>query len=317
MAEPKLVTALLIGRVGDLIVAGPLLQALKKRYPQARLRLAMAPSGAEVAPLMPWVDETLILTPPFTAMTTLVWQASDLLIDLNPSFSKTASALLALARAKEKVGFERGTLDQLFTRRAAPAGVKEHMLDRYARLSAVLGLPYDPKLELHPRAEDERRADQLLARSPGPRRVLIHPGNFKKTENRWPEEKFVELTDRLLELDGVEVLYMAGPGEELETKAIVSRLKRPVTILPSSSLGVLGAVMKRMDLCVMNITGTTHLAAAVGAKTFGFYSGYTDAVWRLRGPGHSGVVATDWESCRGISVDDAWGGLRFRLLSPA
>lgn len=310
-----LLTALLIGRLGDTIVAGPFLRALKAKWPGARLRLAHGPLAAEAAQKMPWLDEAILLTPPFVSMTRLMLETSDILVDLNPSFSKTSSALLALARAKEKAGFQRGKLDALFTKTAGPAGLKEHMLDRYARLAALLGLPYDPRLEIRLTAEDEWQAERLLSRAgiSGPRRILVHAGNFKKTENRWPEDKFVQLTDILLDQPGLEVIYMAGPGEELETRAIVARLKRRVPILPPSPLGVLGAAMRRMDLCVMNITGTTHLAAAVGARTFGFYTGYTDAVWRLRGPGHTGVVAADWESCRDIAVDAAWEALRARL----
>lgn len=75
--------------------------------------------------------------------------------------------------------------------------------------------------------------------------------------------------------------------------------------------------MKRMDLCVLNVTGTTHLAAALGCPTFGFYSGYTDAVWRPRGPRHWGAVSSSWESCRGISVDEAYAALEPALLSLA
>jgi ADP-heptose:LPS heptosyltransferase len=208
-------------------------------------------------------------------------------------------------------------LDRLFTHRAEPPGEAEHMLDRYARLARELGLEYEPVTELRLRAEDERAAETLMKRidpQPAPGlRVAMHPGNFKKFENRWPEDKFAALSDKLLGIPSLRLFYLAGPGEETPARAILSRLKSPVPLIPPSPLGLTGALMRRMDLCVLNITGTTHLAAALGVPTFGFYSGYTHAVWRPRGVRHSGVASSSWESCRDISVEAAWTSLRAAL----
>ena len=111
---------------------------------------------------------------------------------------------------------------------------------------------------------------------------------------------------------------MGGPGEYDKVAAIVKRLKRPVPILPTARLGVSGGMLKRMNLFVCNITGTTHLAAALGVPTFGFYAGYTQAVWRPRGARHGGTVCQEWESCRETTVDEAHAALieHIRRLSP-
>ena len=38
-------------------------------------------------------------------------------------------------------------------------------------------------------------------------------------------------------------------------------------------------------------------------------AGYTAAVWAPRSGPHWSVVARDWESCRGVSADEAWAAL--------
>ncbi len=320
------VVAVLIGRVGDLIVASPFLRSLRKGYPGARIRLVVSPLCIETARLIPFIDHFEVLHRPhwvgrvLMTATGLLSTPGDLAVDLNPSFSRTSTFLMTLLNgATVRLGFKKGRWDRVYNQQVDAPGDREHMLDRYARLAKALELPYEPRLELKLEPEHEEAADRILAPHPKgkARRVLVHAGNFKKFDNRWPEEKFVELTNRLLEDPLVEVFYLAGPGEEQPVAAIVSRLKKRVPIFGPASLGVVGAIMKRMDLCFMNITGTTHLAGALDAPTFGLYSGYTDAVWRLRGPRHFGCVSPDWESCRTITVDSAFEGVKKALSAAA
>ena len=313
----KEVTALLIGRLGDLIVATPFLRALRARFPRPVLHLVVSAPCADAARMIPFVDEVslfhkLLRPSEDLKLVGRLRRPADLFVDLNPSFSKTASALTLLSAAPVKLGFEKKRGARVLGVTVAPAGEREPMLDLYARLAAELGAAYEPAtcLVMPVQAESDTRA--LLAGF-GPRkgkRLMVHPGNFKKFDNRWPEEKFVELSDRLTARGDVSLFYACGPGEEAQVKALVARLKRPVPVLPPCPLALTGALMKEMDACLLNITGTTHLAAALGVPTFGFYSGYTNTVWRPRGPLHGGVVSPTWESCRDITVDEAEKGLQ-------
>ena len=322
------ITALYIGRVGDVIVATPLLRALRRRYPKARIRLIVSWRGAQVLPLIPFIDEWAVLdkTPQVHKHLKLAWQVlsepCDLLVDLNSSFSKTSTIIAKGVRAPRKVSFDKGIGPSAFTQTVAAPGEKEHMYDRYARLAAALDAHCDQDLELRLPKADQAEADHLIAPiiPKGERafKVLIHPGNFDRFSFRWPEEKFIALTNRLLDDPTLRVYYMGGPGERTKVEQIVKSLKRPVPILPAARLGVTGGMLKKMDLFVCNITGTTHLAVALGVPTFGFYAGYTQAVWRPRGASHGGTVCPEWESCRETGVDEASAALKDHIgrLSP-
>jgi len=318
---PKNITVLFLGRVGDLIVSTPFLRSLRRHFPKARIRLITASPAAEAARLIPFVDSVGVahrLQRPWANLKLLfqlLTRRCNLLIDLNPSFSRLSATIAVLVSSRVKLAFKKGRMDLAFTHRIAAAGNHEHMLDRYARLAAALGMPYDEALEVRIPAEDASAAQALFSQVPqtakkdGVSRILIHPGNFKKFDNRWPEEKFVALSNLLLKDPSLRLFFMAGPGEELQVRDIMSRLSVPVPLLPPSTLGITAAMMWEMDLCLLNITGTTHLAAALGIPTFGFYSGYTNDVWRLRGPEHAGIVSSEWESCREIAVHAAYDAL--------
>lgn len=323
------VTALYLGRVGDLVVSTPLLRSLKIGFPRASLRLVTSAPCRDAAALIPFSDETLFAYRVLHPLKNLRLAAAmrepcDLLVDINPSFSRSSAALTALSRAPIKLSFTKPRLSRTYTHRIPPPAEREHMLDRFSRLAAELGIPYEPRTELRPTEQDERNGEELLKATLGENnafpRVLLHPGNFKKFDNRWPEEKFQRLTELILKNTNAQILFLAGPGEEPRVRNLLSSIPRllagiplGVPLLPPAPLGVLAAAMRSTGLCLLNITGTIHVAAAVGTPTFGFYSGYTDAVWRPRGAIHSGCVSGSWQSCRSITVEEAWNALRQSL----
>ncbi|MBI5623948.1 MAG: glycosyltransferase family 9 protein [Elusimicrobia bacterium] len=318
-AQVRSAAALWLGRVGDLIISTPVLRSLRRAHPGARILLVVGERCADTARLIPFVDEVAVhgglARPLATARlaASLLGRRWDLLIDLNPSFSRTSAALAFLARATEKLSLRKGRLDAAFTRQVAPAGESEHMLDRYRRLASAFGGVFEDRTELVLRPEHEKAAGWLLMEAgvlPDKRNVLIHPGNFKKYDHRWPEEKFAALTRRLLKEPDVRPVFLAGPGEEARVREILALTGAAVPLVAPGPIGVTAAVLARFDLAVVNCTGTMHLAAAVGTPTFGFYSGYADKVWRPRGPAHTGLVAAAWDSCRSVSVDDAFTALR-------
>jgi heptosyltransferase-2/heptosyltransferase-3 len=313
-------TCVYIGRVGDVIVATPFLRALRRRFPRARIKLVVGWRSRQVLPLIPFVDESAVLEKPVKILghvrlaAGLLRRRADLIVDLNSSFSKTSTLIVKAARARVRLGFEKERGPLVFTDTVAAPGLKEHMADRYERLATALGAAYSGEPELRLPPADAVEADRLLAPLELGRgrqlKIAIHAGNFDRFSFRWPEEKFVELADRLQADPAVRLFFLAGPAERKPVAAIANALARPAPLLPQARLGVTGAMLKRMDLFVCNITGTTHLAAALGVPTFGFYAGYTDPVWRPRGARHGGTVCPEWESCRETSVDEAHAALK-------
>lgn len=321
-----------IGRLGDFLITIPFLDSLRRRFPAAKIAAVTSERGREAAELCAAVDEIIALGGPgpglgglvgnARAASRLVSERFDLLIDLNSAFSKTSVALSWLASSRVKLAFHRTRGNFAFTHTEASSD-ELHMLDRYKRLAGALGAPYDPDraVTLRLKKAEEAAGREAVRRAaagapPGSAIVLIHPGNFKKFENRWPQERFVALSERLLSSGGATPIYLAGPGEEAAVRAIAGRISSAPAVVGPLSLGASAGAIKEADLLVVNATGTAHLGWLVGAPTFTFLSGYTAKIWmQPPGPRHHHVLSASWESCRDIPVEAAWEALEPFLAS--
>ncbi|HAH07782.1 MAG TPA: hypothetical protein DCM05_14875 [Elusimicrobia bacterium] len=331
--DVKRVIVLCIGRLGDLIVATPLLAALRARLPQARIALLTGERGEDAARLITDADERLCVrrwTSPLSNLA-LAWRLlsgrDDLLLDLNPAFSRTAWLLAKLSRCRFKLTFKKGRGNAAYTHHIHPPGEAEHMLARYRRLADALGASYEPRLRVSiPEGEDAAARDALAAHGldGGGLLVGVFPGNFKKFDNRWPRRKFAELLKKASAAEGVKCFLLLGPGEEAKAQRILSKMGRSLPVVGPLSLARTAALLRRIDLLVTNATGTAHLAVAVGTPTFSILGGYTKAVWMYPAPGqealsgsgfprHFSVASPSWSSCRDVRVEDAWTGLQQAL----
>ncbi|MBI5202161.1 MAG: glycosyltransferase family 9 protein [Elusimicrobia bacterium] len=320
LAGVRKIAVIWVGRLGDFLITIPFLNGLRRRFPGATITVVVGERGREAAELSNAVDETLALGGLGTvrAAARLAAGGYDLLIDLNSSFSKTSVALSRFARARVKLAFHRSKGNGPFTHTEACSD-DLHMLDRYALLAKALGAPYAPEadaeLRLDP-AELSAGREAVLRASGGEAAALIHPGNFKKFDNRWPEDHFVALTQRLISRGGPRPVYLAGPGEEAPVRAIAERSSPRAAVVGPMSLAATAGALRACELLIVNATGTAHLGWLLKVPTFTFLSGYTAKIW-MHGPSalHHDVRSSSWESCRDIPVDSAWAALEPFLAS--
>lgn len=306
-ASPKNVLLLWIGRLGDYLLSTSFLEAYRRCYPEAKLTLVTGTKAVEAVARTRGVHANLVVHPAHTGWNNLpllwrLWRGNwDLAIDLNPSYSRAAESVLRLAAPAHVVR----------SRELAFDPDKDHMLKRYERLAKLVGIPFEarPFFEILP--EDVEAAGTLwaglgLGKRPA---VVIHCGNFRKNENRWPEEKFAELARRLAGLGRFDILFSTGPGEERKVEWIARHVPGAV-VLPVLPLGTLASVYQKSRFFIGNSTGPLHLASAVGLPTFTLLSQHGFHCWKpLLGP-HAWVVSKNWVSCQGIGVDEAWEKLQ-------
>jgi ADP-heptose:LPS heptosyltransferase len=170
-----------LDNIGDVIMTSPALRSLRENLPNAKITLMASPSGALVAPLLPWIDEVL----PWQVL----WQDLGRL-DFEPerewrlietlkarqfdaaifftSFSQSphppglicalAGICLRLGESKEH---DVGTL----THAIPPASDQLHQADRNLRLIESMGFRVcDRRLSLHVPIEAQHSANALLSR---------------------------------------------------------------------------------------------------------------------------------------------------------
>lgn len=304
LSEARRIVLLWVGRLGDVLVSTPFLDGLRRAAPRARIVLVTAPAGEGGARLLDCVDEVAVVRKGArvlenAALLPVLAAPADLLVEMNSAPSSLSGLLARLARARVRAGF---------ADLAEPPGEREHMLDRYARLAARLGFKPEAALRVPVPEAAAAKAGALLSDLKRP--VALFPGNFKKNENRWPEERFAELADRLAAAGGCSPYWLCGPGEEADVRRTAALAKASLPVLGPYPLEVTAALLDASALYVGNCTGVSHLAAAVGTPSFTVLAGYTAAVWAPRSGQHWSAVSPDWESCRPVTVDQAWTALQ-------
>ncbi len=182
-----------------------------------------------------------------------------------------------------------------------PWDAVEHEATLFLRVGAALGVPTaGARLRFVPGAEDEARAAALWAQAglDGLPAVALFPGGghnpgMALDAKRWPAARYAALADALYQEHGLAVV-LTGAGDDRAVTAAVRRSMRvpAVDLAGRTTIGVLGALLRRCALYVGNDTGPTHLAAAVGVPVVAIFGPTDPAVYApysaravvLRGP---------------------------------
>lgn len=280
-------------RMGDVILTGPLFDAIKQHFPRARLSVLASSANAQIARLHPAVDAVEVDTVEARASGwsgTLVLARHlrrlqvDVILFAN---SKHRLALAAwLARIPVRIGAARRGYSFLYTFRVAAADAG-HETDRVLTLLEPFGI-HAPATEPNWRvAENDRHSvrTQLTAAGvkAGSRLAAVHPSNSGNALTGSPEW-YAALGDALVAA-GYVVLLTGTEQDRPLTAAIGSRMRiQPIDLTGRLSVPELAALYACCAVCIGSSTGPTHLAAAVGAATIGLYAPLvTQARWLPRG----------------------------------
>ncbi|HEX6998747.1 MAG TPA: glycosyltransferase family 9 protein [Gammaproteobacteria bacterium] len=293
--------------VGDVLMTGPALAALRAALPAARITLLASPAGGEAAPLLPWIDDVIAWR--------VVWQDLGRL-PLDPdrerrlierlarerfdgaviftSFSQSPHppafvAWLAGVPLRAGASHEEGAL----LTHAIPSGPDgRHQVARNIELVTALGFPpRDDRLQLRvPPAAQARTAALLDARGlpPGAPYVLLAP--WASAAARTYDAERMAATARLVAAaTGATVVVTAHPRDAARTAALAARIgRRAVDLTGCTSVVELAALIARARIVLTVNTSALHMADALGVPVVALYSG-TDLVsqWAPRRAPHA------------------------------
>lgn len=316
-AALRRILLLRIDRVGDMIVSTPAIHAIRRRFPEAEVHVVASRANAQILKGNPDVDAVHVHSAPALCSLFRVLRSRwDVVADLNTGPSLTSGLLARLSRTPLRVSFDKERAASFYDVRLPP-DEGAHRARETMKVAEWLGADgSDLRYRVHPSAEDEQEALSALEAAgwrPGAKCVAVHPGNIKKSDNRWPEDKFAALCERIKARGDTEVILLQGFDEEPLTKAVRAGCRSPLAALPPLGLLATACVLKRMQLVICNSTATLHLASAVGVKSLSFVGGYTSRCWGALEPGHRELVSAEWNSCRDIPVERAWSAVQEML----
>lgn len=287
--------------IGDVVMLGPALRAIKETSPESRITLLASPGGATAAPLLPWIDEVIVWRAlwqqigafPFDPQREreLIATLADHRFDaalIFTSFSQTPHApgyVCYLAGIPLRAGEGKEFGGQVLTTELRGASDELHQVERNLRLVEAVGFTVrDRRLTVRIADESRRAALRLLRRrhiDPDSPYILIHPG-ASAAARRYPPERMSQVA-RLLGERGWPVLVTGVERERAMIESIMTHAPSAQYLLGGATLSEYAALVDQAALVICGNTLPLHLADALMTPVLGLYSGTDyESQWQPR-----------------------------------
>jgi heptosyltransferase-2 len=294
------ILAVLPNWVGDVVLATPVLAALREHFRESRITLLLRRYVSAVVAGGGWCDETMCWPDGRRASDdgrSAVGTAAflrhlragrfDLALLLTNSFRSALAAWLGGAR--RRVGYARDGRSWLLTDRLRPLKrdgqfIPAPVLDAYIRLAEHVGCRVsDRRLRLVATPDDVAEAEALRRQyhlDNGRRYAVINPGAAYGAAKCWPAERFAAVCDRLADEAGLLSVIVGAPHEAPLMRRVVelSRTSPACCDRPGTTLGALKPLIRDAALLICNDTGPRHYGNAFGVPTVTIF-GPTHQAW--------------------------------------
>ena len=281
--------------IGDVLMCGPAMRALRER---ADVTLLTSGSGAEVAQLMPEVDETIVYAAP--------WMKGQGIQDEVQRLGEEARDLIERLRERS---FDAAVIFTVYSQSALPAALLCLLAGIPLRLAHSREKPYALLTDWVPEPEPERllrhevsrqldlvatvgastTAEELRLRVPRGARtrarqrlaaagldrerwVAVHLGGTAPAR-RYPPELLADACAVLAQEHHVPMVFTGDADDRrLVDDVCVQAGADSLSFAGELDLGELAAVLEAAAVLVCGNTGPVHLAAAVGTPVVDLYA---------------------------------------------
>ncbi|GAC1425294.1 MAG: glycosyltransferase family 9 protein [Ktedonobacteraceae bacterium] len=298
----KNILVLRLDNIGDVLMLGPAVRAVKETSPQARITLLASPAGATATPLLPWIDDVLVWRPIWQdvgghmafdparereLITLLAGRAFDAAL-IFTSFSQsphTPAYVCYLAgiplRAGESNEFGGSTLSTQL--QGGPTEM--HQVERNLRLVEHLGfVSRDRTLKVSLPYDQKNTIFSLLKRmgiQPEEPYIVLHPGASAKAR-RYPTDRFGIVAKQLTQ-HGWQVLVTGVEREATLLQDVQHHAPKAHALMEKITLTEYAALIEQAALVICNDTLPMHLADAVRTPEIVLFSGTDyEEQWRPR-----------------------------------
>lgn len=269
------VAVLRLSSLGDVLLTQPVVVALARAYPAARLTFWTKEEYADAVRFDPAVAHVRVLERDARRIEDLVSMSAeledcDLIVDLHGNARTRVLTLRQKARVLRAPSYRLRRARWVHARwtrpPATPAAVR-----RYAAALAPLGLTVDTDPVHHAGAEAEAWATAWLdAWAPGRAPVALCPGARHFTK-RWPEAHWVALAGRLRD-EGWPLLVLSTAAERRALPELAATLEAdPASRWCAEPLPRMAALLGRVATAVTHDSGWMHLAAAHGRRVVALF----------------------------------------------
>lgn len=252
--------------LGDVILATPLVEKLRKHYPKAQIDFLVKKGNESLLNNNPILTNVLVfekknkLKNLFKIISSIRANNYDLLVNLHRFGS--SGIISFLSGAKYKIGFDKNPFAFCYTQKVSHTiGDNTHEVTRNLSLIEALTDNKPERPKLYYSKEDEQK---VLPYKNTPY-LCIAPASVWFTK-QFPEDQWVELIKKIN--DRYKIYLLGGPGDSALCDAIIrkSETKNIESLAGKLSLLQSCALMKNAVLNYVNDSGPLHLASSVNAN---------------------------------------------------
>src|SRR6266566_9163710 len=305
----KNILAVRLDNIGDVVMLGPALRAVKETSPQAHLTLLASPAGSNAVPLLPWIDDVITWRPVWQDVGTLsggqvrrmpfdpererelISMLAERKFDaalIFTSFSQTPHVpgyVCYLAGIPLRAGESKEFAGSTLTAELKGTPDEIHQVERNLLLVEHLGfVARDRQLMVTFPDAAREAALNLLTRigiDPHQPYILLHPGASAQAR-RYPAERYGVLV-RLLTRQDWQVLVTGVEREGALIQEVVEHAPKARYLVGGTTLAEYAALIERARLVICNDTLPMHLADAVRTPVVVMFSGTDfEEQWRPR-----------------------------------
>ena len=283
--------------LGDILMATPLLRAIRSKYPGAYIAWLADNRYSDILDGNPLLDETIPFDsgqwrryfryaniPGYLKMTRelqreLKRRRFDVVINLTAEKWWSIWFNIAPIRIGLFPRANPGLIGRVYTK-AIPRSQDPwlHNSEHYLLPAEALGIegPHSTQMSVAVRDADREAVDRFLTSSPifqaNQPLLVLHPGTSQETKC-WPPERFAAVADKLT--GRYNVVVTGSPGERHLAEAIRASSTTPERILVATGsladMRQTAALVERADAVVTGDTSVLHMASALDTPLVGVY----------------------------------------------
>ncbi len=293
--EVRRLLVMRLDNIGDVVMTGPALRALRAALPQAYIALMVSPAGGQIAALLPWIDDCLVQR--------AVWQDASNSLPLDPrrelrlvrtlrrlkfdaaliftSFSQTpfpAAYFCYLAGIPLRAAQTKDFGGSVISHPVKPLADDAHQVDRNLHLLSSLGFAVDGhNLELAIPVDIQSAADRLLTNAgvnPETPFIALSPG-ATCAARRYHPERYAAVAQLLSKQSGLPIVLVGSLKEAALAAPILAKQGRGkiVSLVGRTTVPELAGVLRRACLLIANDSGPMHIADALNRPSAILFSG--------------------------------------------
>jgi len=277
-----------LGGIGDILLSTPALKAIRNRYPDTRISLAVVPRAYEIVKDMPYIDEVFLLDTSLCigrlwdgikTIAILRTKRFDIAVNMRTLVSGISALkirlLLGMIGPRMSAGRDTDGRGSFFDIKVHETILGEKCeIDYDIDMARSLGAEVtDRTIDIRTGEADTRNVERMLKDSgviPEDILVNIHIGG--KSSHQWPAGNYFELMEKLNKEISCKFLITGSGKDRRNINGLMEKSGAGIIdMMGRLTFRELAALIKMCRICVCNDTGPMHVAAALGTPLIAIF----------------------------------------------